>query len=377
MPSHQGHLARSCEQCGAVTLLASSRPPGLRTCMHCGSVGKSALDVDDSRLQTFIARLSRTRLRWDHGYVSDSVHEMAASEVQAVTLSADGQRVTLHATRGDIHYFDDSGMEDGEGFRIFRERPVSEDPVDDLPVPANRPLLVPADTFDYVVWLGPGGREGVCRLREVEPRNPDRRSDSLVGASPRLQITPAGMLPGGGALSPLCDLVRPAVSGSRVTLSRRGATDGSAMRASFLLSQGLVDLFRAGDEVHFTLTPRGGLGVSLFRGADLMVALGAVSAVPLGNLRVAVRRDRLSRNAPAPGFSSSELPLLHTLEITTRDEPPRKPNDYRIQVWYGAWPPPEDAGECVSIVRPEFCPLVDAYASTHLLARSDALQIER
>jgi hypothetical protein len=268
-------------------------------------------------------------------------------------------------------------MVDGEGFRIFREKPLTEHPVDDVPVAASRTLLGASDTFDYVVPIPPAGREGVCRPREIESRRLDRQSHSLLGSSPRLQIAPAGLLPGGGPLSRFCALVRPAVFGSRVTLSSDGGPEASAVQARFLLSEGLVNHFREGDEFHLTLTPRGGLGVSLFRGGSLMVALGAVSAVPLGNLRVVVRRDRLSRNAAAPDSSSSKLPLLHPMELTTRDEPPRKPNGHQIRVWYRAWPPPEDADECVSIVRQNFCPPVDAYAATHLLAISDALQIER
>jgi hypothetical protein len=196
-------------------------------------------------------------------------------------------------------------------------------------------------------------------------------------SSPRLHIAPVGLLSGGGPVSPLCDLIRPTIFASRVTLSSEGAPDATAVRASFLLSQGLVDCFQAGDQLHLTLTPRGALGLSLFRDGNLMVALGAVTAVPLGDLHVIVRRDRLSMNAAPPGVSKWKPPGLYPLEVTSRDEPPRKPEGYQIRVWYRAWPPPEDADECLSIVRRNSCPTIEAYATTHLLAMSDALHIER
>src|SRR5262245_26498298 len=69
-------------------------------------------------------------------------------------------------------------------------------------------------------------------------------------------------------------------------------------------------------------------------------------------------------------------PWLHPLEITTREHPPRKPRAYQITQWYRAWPPPEDADECVSIIRPGVYPATDAFAATHLLAMSDALHVD-
>ena len=88
-------------------------------------------------------------------------------------------------------------------------------------------------------------------------------------------------------------------------------------------------------------SPRGGLGLSVILGNQLVVALGAVTAVQL---------------APNENYG---------------------PTRATIRTWYGAWPPPQDADKCVSIVRAGSCSDVAACASTLLLATSDALHVKR
>jgi hypothetical protein len=236
IPGPTGDVPTACEQCGAVTLVASSRISGrVSECMHCWSIGRMVRDAA-GRFQAFTAGMSRIRLYWYQGYVSDGSDELSTLDAQAVTLSPDGQRVTLHATGGGMHYFNDSGMVDRDGIRIFRERPFWEYPADHGPPAPTRPLLAPSDTFDYAVSIPPAGEEGVCGRRQMEPTRSDNHSRCLLGSSPRLHIAPVGLLSGGGPLSPLCDLIRPTILGSRVTLSSEGAPDATAARASFLLS---------------------------------------------------------------------------------------------------------------------------------------------
>ena len=163
---------------------------------------------------------------------------------------------------------------------------------------------------------------------------------------------------------------------SRVVLTASDPTDATASAVSFYLDQGLVEALCTGDIINVTRSPRGALGLSVIRGNELVVALGAVSAVPLADLKATVRRDQVVRDIPFAGEVETG-PWLHPVNITTADTVPRKPTGFTISVWYGAWPPPQDADECVSIVRTGLCPKGAAFASTHLLATSDSLHVRR
>jgi hypothetical protein len=164
--------------------------------MHCWSVGDSIRDADNNLLEEFRARMSRIRLYWYQGYVSDGTDELATLDAKAITLSADDGRVALHGSGGEMHYFSDSATLDRDGFRILREEPLMECLVDDVPPVPTRPRLTPSDTFDYVVVIPSADQGAVCRPREIELTHPDGQSHCLLGSSPRLQISPAGLLPG-------------------------------------------------------------------------------------------------------------------------------------------------------------------------------------
>ena len=180
---------------------------------------------------------------------------------------------------------------------------------------------------------------------------------------------------GGGPLSPLCDLIRPAVLGARVALTASDRTHATAQAVWFHLDEGFVRALRPGDIINLTRSPRGGLALSVIRGNALVAAIGAVTVVPLApDLKATVRRDQVVGRSLDGGAETS---WLHPVHITTAEAVPRKPKGFTIRTWYGAWPVPQDADECVSIVRQGSFPELATFASTHLLATSDALHVQR
>jgi hypothetical protein len=270
-------------------------------------------------------------------------------------------------------------VRDEDGYAIYREV-GREEQADHPPDAPSRALLPPAETFDYAVTVpatGSGERWRVRTREEVDGAAPRARGCRLVGSSPHLHIEHVGLLRGGGQLSPLCHVIRPTVSASRIVLTALDRTDATASAAWFHLDRGLVDVLRPGDDVNLTRTPRGGLGLSVIRDGELLVALGAATAVPVGgDLEVIVRRDRLVRAIPF-GESAAGFPWVHPVEFTSAGRVPRKPKSYSMSVWCSAWPPPEDSDENVSIIRGGAYPEGAAFASAHLLGASDALHVVR
>jgi hypothetical protein len=324
------------------------------------------------------ARTACIRLRWQAGYVSDYPDPLD-EDTRIVTLNADTRMVTLEDAHVSGLCFLDSGAKDEDGYAIYRQISPFEQQTEHVPDATWRALLSAAETFDYVATVpATGSGEWRVRSRDLSYDTGEHAKGScLIGLSPHLHVEPVGLLQGGGPLSPLCDLIRPAVLASRIVLTAHDRTDATAAAAWLHLDQGLVDALRPGDEVNLTRTPRGGLGLSVVRGGDLFVAVGAVTGVPLGSdLKVIVRRDRLVREIVYEG-TNARLPWLHPIEFTSADRVPRKPKGYTMRQWSRAWPPPEDTDECVSIVRAGVCPDSAAFASAQLLALSDALHVER
>ena len=107
---------------------------------------------------------------------------------------------------------------------------------------------------------------------------------------------------------------RPWVLRSRLTL--RAGTRSS----SFHLDRGLTSAFRTGDIIHIGCTARGGVGVSVVRDGRLVVAVGAVSVVPMGgdvSVRVASERWEEAVSLVCPPDGANEDPRR-----THRDERP-------------------------------------------------------
>lgn len=363
-----------CRQCGALTAFSRVRfVQAFAQCLHCwtdfreDAVAQASphLGPQESSLTTAIAR---ARLHWYAGYISEG--SSVFDDAQAVALSRDTTAIVLHEHGGLICRFKQSDELDEEGCVVFHEVPHQPQTAYHPPPPSTA-RVASNEIFDYSVRIPPKGQAARCA----------RRSEAshlvhLVGASPHLRLESVGMLRGGGVLSRLCrHIIRPAVLGTRVTLTAADGDNAHVSAASFDLDEGLVNVLREDDELNLTRTRRGGLALSVLRDGRLLVALGAVSAVPLGpDLEVVVRRDRLSKDPPPAGGTNAAFPWLHPLEITS-GHPPRRPKGFTIRVWYRAWPPPEDADECVTILRTGACPETAAFASTHLLAMDDALRL--
>ena len=280
-----------CPSCGALLVfkreLFSERPVHVR-CRQARSVSKEALG-------DLAARTACIRLRWDAGYVSE-YPDPRDEDTRIVTLNADTRMVTLENADMSGICFQDSGEKDEDGYSIYRQIPTGEQQAEHVPDAASRALLPVAETFDYVATV-PAIGSGEWRVRSRDlfyDTEQQAKRSCLIGLSPHLHVEPVGRLQGGGPLSPLCDLIRPSVLASRIVLTAHDRTDATAAAAWLHLDQGLVDALRPGDVVNLTRTPRGGLGLSVVRGGDLFVAVGAVTGVPLGSdLKVIVRRDRL------------------------------------------------------------------------------------
>jgi len=306
-------------------------------------------------------------LHFEAGYVTN--YAPLDQDTDAVMWDPEVRVVTLHTTIGDIHRFVDAGEFDPEGHAIYREVPRGESTVY-APGAASRQMLPLEQTFDYVATVTMSGKTWSCHPRCLDRTSPP----GLVGVSPVLDTHAIGLLKGGGVISPLCDVIRPSVHATRVVLTAAPGVDSAASAASFCVDQTLVEGLRAGDVVHLTRTPRGGLGLSVVRSGELLFAIGAVSAVPLGpHLNVAIRRDRLAR--PLCDGRGPDLPWLHPIHFTCPGCLPGKPRGYDIRVFYGAWPAPHDVDECVVITRDDMRPKEAATVSALLLAVPDALEV--
>lgn len=141
--------------------------------------------------------------------------------------------------------------------------------------------IAPCGTFQYVVTIPDCVRESSgawpVSLAETIERTGDSLSDSrLLGHSPTLTISD------GGAANPpekkYKDVFR-----SRFTLRASQRKHATASEASFYMDRTLADFFRSGDLLHVSRTSCGGVGLSLIRDKELVFALGAITAVPLGS----------------------------------------------------------------------------------------------
>ena len=104
---------------------------------------------------------------------------------------------------------------------------------------------------------------------------------------------------------------RPWVLRSRFTL-RAGAQS-----SFFHLDRNLMSAFRAGDTVHIACTARGGVGVAVLRDGQLVVAVGVVSAVPLGrDVSVRVAPELWEQAVSTPEFHPG---VIHDPRQTYRD----------------------------------------------------------
>lgn len=174
-------------------------------------------------------------------------------------------------------------------------------------------MMPPAGTFDYVTTVPEKPAGSLCEW-EVRLRYPVKQTGSdisdrrLVGYSPCLQITDAGLTPDPGPR-------RPSVMRRRLTLTAASPKDATVSAISFHVDRDLISLLEPGDDLHMSRTKCAGLGLSILRRGKLLAAVGAVTAVPLGDDFQAHLPFRLLEKASAvfakadPEFEFGEMPI--------------------------------------------------------------------
>lgn len=214
-------------------------------------------------------------------------------------------------------------------------------------------MIPPCGTFDYVSLVpDPEDRSKPwpVRLREPVELSGDSLFDSrLVGIAPMLKMSDSGLTPDADMVSATTGLVRPNVLRTQLKLiaSKRDRAHVSA--ASFHLDEALISVLQPRDVLNMTRTPCGGLGVSVIRDGLLVVAAGAVTAVPLG--------PEFEARIAADDFEFPELSAEVKVGSLTYD------------VWKGHDFLPGVPGndECLSISLNGVCPAAAAQSSAILL----------
>lgn len=143
------------------------------------------------------------------------------------------------------------------------------------------------ETYDYVgivpVLAANGGFECALTSRDLPASRLPMLSGNvvrLVGRSPLLTVREAGVSSGDGARA---ELRRHAF----VMSARR--MDGAGVRtATFHVESTVIEQLAPGDVLHLLCTDNGDLGVSVLRGGQLVMAIGPLAAMPLGE-GIAVR----------------------------------------------------------------------------------------
>jgi hypothetical protein len=146
----------------------------------------------------------------------------------------------------------------------------------------------------------------------------------------------------------------------------------------------VISALRAGDLLHLARTPCGRIGVSAIRSGQLIFAVGAISAVPLGSdFQVQFPYD-LVREAEAvfrkrdSSFEFVEYPV----EIRAVNERcigyggRRKLGPFEICLLHGHYNGTPGTDACLSVVRTGACPVVDANSSA-LFLDTDTLEMVR
>jgi hypothetical protein len=178
--------------------------------------------------------------------------------------------------------------------------------------------------------------------------------DRLLGYSPSLQIADAGHAP---------SETHPAIRRSRFTLSAPRRLNAGASAASFYVDREVTRAFNPGDVLHLVRTRCAGLGLSLLRNGRLILALGAINAVPLGDNVQASTPGDLIRQAEFvfrqrdPAFELSEYPVQVTVDGHTRIafRGMRQLGDYNVWVLHGFVDGDPGTAECVAIALKGAC----------------------
>ena len=184
-------------------------------------------------------------------------------------------------------------------------------------------------TFSYVATVPGdhdvgGATEWETRLYSPIERSGDQLLDSrLVGWSPRLRISDYGSIEGGGPVSEHSQTVRPRVIASLFSLCASSMEDARLQEFSFKVDRVIVSRLQQGDDIHMIRTQTADLGLSVVRDGKLLLAVGAVTAVPLGDSVSATGCWGLAQQAEKvfqqydPDFELRECPIRISVGGTT------------------------------------------------------------
>jgi hypothetical protein len=246
--------------------------------------------------------------------------------------------------------------------------------------------ISPWGTFDYVAVV-PETRRGralweVYLRKPIEPTGDQRFDDRLVGHSPTLEISDAGLAPD-GRMSPFTGIVSPKVLRSRMTLTARTKKRATAASVAFHIDRAHTSVLSPGDTLFMARTACAGLALSIVRDGQLVAAAGATSAVPLGELvhvripsNVIEEGERVFRKYD-PEFEFGHLPVEIRLGDHTRilHGGRLQLQSYEVYVEHGFYRGLPGKSECMSIALIGTCPDVAAIASAQLLDLPDALEM--
>ena len=239
-----------------------------------------------------------------------------------------------------------------------------------------------AGTFDYVAVV-PEAMAGCWPLRcrtAVEETGQPMWDSRLVGLSPTLEITDAGLTPNPGFSR---GAWRPEVLRSRLGLRATTRDSATVAGASFYVDRGLTRALRRGDQLHIARTGAAGVGLSVIREGRLVLAVGAVTAVPLGENMTAKVAEEVMAEAEAvvrrrdPTFAFPELPVEVNIAgqtvILLRGT--QTIGDYGLTIWHGRRIGEPGVDAAGVIARLGLCPDTALNASAMLLA-ADGVELE-
>src|SRR5262245_21831955 len=207
-------------------------------------------------------------------------------------------------------------------------------------------MMPPCGTFSYSVILPCDALESQgpwdCRSDEEPRRTGNRLFDfRLLGFSPKIRI-------GDGW----------------ITLEASGPDRALEKEFSFGVDPGLNYVLKKGDVMHLVRSATGDIGFSVIRGKDLIVAVGAVTAVPLSSsVRVAVAlalRDKVEAvyRKVDPDFHLSEVPVEVRIDGHRRllvSGRKLKVGRYHVVAEHGFLPGMPGRMECLSITLTGSC----------------------
>jgi hypothetical protein len=243
--------------------------------------------------------------------------------------------------------------------------------------------IAPHGTFDYVAVvperLSENGFECRATLREpIDSTGDDVWDGRLVGHEPLFRVSDAGLTPDPGEK-------RPRVMRSLISLVASERRRATIATASFHVDKALMSSLRSGDLVHVTYTDCCGLGLSVLRQGALVVAAGAVTAVPLGNdVEARIPGDLIDRAEAIFRSVDDEFEFLETpIEIRVAASRVLLLAGYRTRmghdmyVVHGFQPGEPGNSECAAIYQRALCPETAAHASALLLDLPEALSMTR